>query len=302
VSVCIPAYNASATIAAAVESVFNQTFSDLEVIVVDDGSSDGTLEILAGLERQDGRLRVHRNPRNLRAPATINKAVELARGEFIKFLDSDDLLEPDSVARLVELLTRYPEATLAFSRRSLLLDDPDDEVGRRWIGRYAEPHRKFGPLAQINAGPDLLERWLAAGFWENWIGEPVCVMAPRAAVLAVGGVDVRIRQAYDLGLWTKLLARGAAAFLDSPAGTYRVRSGSITRSNHAVRSDWLDRQWIIAGLWEDAALRGRERRLRSARRRAACDAVYQYIRLLTRSGRRRRAGELVRVGRVFSYS
>ncbi len=107
VTVFIPVHNRQHYIASAVDSILAQSFGDFELLVVDDGSTDATLEVLS--RYRDPRLRVECNPRNLGIPATRNRGLELARGEYIALLDSDDLAWPNRLARQVEALDRHPE-------------------------------------------------------------------------------------------------------------------------------------------------------------------------------------------------
>src|SRR5688500_14630360 len=119
VSVCMPVYNAEAVLQTTLDTVWKQSFSDFEVVAVDDGSTDGTSAILHG----DRRIRTTRNPRNLGASATANRAIRHAQGEFVNYLDSDDLLEPQTLERLVQHLDQHPGMAFAFCRRRVMLDD-----------------------------------------------------------------------------------------------------------------------------------------------------------------------------------
>jgi glycosyltransferase involved in cell wall biosynthesis len=263
ISVCIPAFNASATLAETLASVWEQSLGDFEVIVVDDGSTDGTVEVLR--RQRDPRLRVHMQGRNLGAAVTTNHAISLARGRYIKFLDSDDLLEPHCLRRLHHVLAQNPKAVMAFCRRKAFLDEPDDELGREWIRLFSDPHLRFRRLSATNSGPDLIRQWLEGGATGNWIGEPACVMATRAGVLAAGGQDPRIKAAHELGLWLRLMAYGEAVFVDAELARYRVRPGSHTRTNLEGDRMWLDSAWVVADLWNTPRLRATQPVLRAAR-------------------------------------
>jgi len=107
VTVFIPVHNRQRYIITAVDSILAQTFEDFELLIIDDGSTDATLEVLS--RYQDPRLRVECNPRNLGIPATRNRGLELARGEYIALLDSDDIAWPNRLTRQVEALDRHPE-------------------------------------------------------------------------------------------------------------------------------------------------------------------------------------------------
>ena len=108
VSVVIPAYNRAATIVAAIDSVLRQTWTDFELIVVDDGSTDGTLAAAAAVA--DPRLRLVPAPRNLGAAGARNLGVEEARGTWIAFQDSDDEWLPEKLAKQMARLATPPAA------------------------------------------------------------------------------------------------------------------------------------------------------------------------------------------------
>jgi len=109
VSVIIPAYNATAFLGETLDSVLAQTYPNLEIIVVDDGSTDDTPDLLGSY---GDRIRVLRQANSGQATARNHGARE-AHGELLAFLDSDDLWDPDKIARQVELLDRFPTALAA---------------------------------------------------------------------------------------------------------------------------------------------------------------------------------------------
>jgi len=113
VSVLMTAYNREEFIADAIESVLAQTFTDWELIIVDDCSRDGTVEIAKRYAARDARIRVHVNERNLGQFENRNYAATLASGRFIKYHDSDDLMYPHCLAVMVPLLMAYPQASFA---------------------------------------------------------------------------------------------------------------------------------------------------------------------------------------------
>lgn len=113
VSIGIPTYNRAASVRLAIDSVLAQTYPHIEVVVVDDGSSDATPSVLDAYER-DGRIRVVRHARNQGATAAKNSALDAMQGEYQSILDSDDQLLPDAVAVLVSVLER-PDAEIGMA-------------------------------------------------------------------------------------------------------------------------------------------------------------------------------------------
>jgi glycosyltransferase involved in cell wall biosynthesis len=110
ISVILPVYNAAATVGRALASVARQTFSDYELIVVDDGSTDRSGEIIEKAVAADSRISYVRNERNLGIQKTLNRGLALAQGEYVARMDADDeWAEPEKLAQQVEFLERHPD-------------------------------------------------------------------------------------------------------------------------------------------------------------------------------------------------
>jgi len=129
---CVPAWNAEAFITASLDSLAAQTYPNLEILISDDASTDGTAAICARYAAEDGRFRLIRQERNLGWVGNTNALLRAAEGDYLLFAFHDDLLKPTYVARLVEALEANPDAILAFSDVELLLSD-----GRRKRRVYA---------------------------------------------------------------------------------------------------------------------------------------------------------------------
>lgn len=115
VSVIMPAYGAEKTIADSIHSVLNQTYTDFELLVIHDCSPDGTRAVAERLARSDSRIRLIDNPRNLGVAASRNRGVAMAQGEWIAFLDSDDLWHPEKLARQLAFLEAHPGGVLSYT-------------------------------------------------------------------------------------------------------------------------------------------------------------------------------------------
>lgn len=124
VSVLMTAYNREKFIGEAIESVLNSTYREFELLIVDDGSSDGTVALAQEYARADVRIRVYVNEKNLGDYKNRNKAAGYARGKYIKYVDSDDLIYPDSLAIFVTAMERYPEAAVGIMSRVSQEDRP----------------------------------------------------------------------------------------------------------------------------------------------------------------------------------
>lgn len=132
ISILIVTYNRARFIRAAVDSALSQDYPDLEVVVVDDGSTDDTAEIVAGLT--DSRLRYVHKP-NGGVSSARNRAIEEARGEFIIWLDSDDVLLPGTVAAYADALREHPECDIFYGHLRLM-DQDDRATGEKRYRNY----------------------------------------------------------------------------------------------------------------------------------------------------------------------
>lgn len=146
VSVVIPAFNAQKYITATIESMLSQTFKDIEVVVVDDASTDSTFSIISGIAKKDKRVKVYRNERNLGTIRTLNRAIELSAGRYIARMDADDLSHPSRIEKQHAVLKAHPDVGIVGcglliinevrSERSTIVRPGDDESLRLEMAKY----------------------------------------------------------------------------------------------------------------------------------------------------------------------
>jgi glycosyltransferase involved in cell wall biosynthesis len=121
VCICIPTYNAEKTIRETLSSLLAQNYSNLKILVVDNASADGTLEVVQAFS--DPRISVHRSEVNIGAEGNFNRCIQLAKGKYTAIYHADDIYEPQMVARQVEFLERNPAAGAVFTNARLIDDD-----------------------------------------------------------------------------------------------------------------------------------------------------------------------------------
>src|SRR5216684_1001036 len=186
VSAIIAVYNGAATVAQAIDSVLAQSFGDLDVIVVNDGSTDGTPGVL---RNYGDRIRVVDQP-NCGVAAARNAGVRASRGEYIAFLDSDDAWAPTKIARAVAALEEAPQCVLAFSNLTIV-----DSAGHRLSEAMVGAERAYAPTLD-----EMLERL--------WPIMPTAIVVRREALDAVGGFCEEFRSCghYD-DVWFCLRVR-----------------------------------------------------------------------------------------------
>jgi len=206
VSVILAAYNHEDTVEEAVRSVLDQSMDDLELIVVDDASTDRTAEVVAGME--DSRIRLIRNRRNgERHPR--NFALSLARGSWVGFQNSDDVWETSKLASQLELFGRRPELSVVFT-----------DVVR--INGRGEALSGRGPFLDPAEQPeDATSGWLRRFLLQHNCVAIASALARRRDLARVGGMDPQLRQLADFDLWIRLAARGGCAI--HPGALTKVR-------------------------------------------------------------------------------
>ncbi len=168
VSVLVTVYNRERYLAASLDSVLAQTMRDFEVIIVDDVSTDGSVEIARNYAARESRIRFFLNERNLGDYPNRRRAAEQAHGRYVKYVDSDDILYPHSLAIMVEAMKEHPDAALALSHSR-----PEDERPYPWQLTPVEAYRKqFLGRGCMSAGPSgaivLREAFEAVGGFGNW--------------------------------------------------------------------------------------------------------------------------------------
>jgi glycosyltransferase involved in cell wall biosynthesis len=215
--VVIPAYNRAATIAAAIESVLRQTYPDFELVVVDDGSTDGTLAAAAAV--RDPRVRLVAAPRNLGAAGARNLGVEEARGTWVAFQDSDDEWLPRKLEKQMARLAAPGAPPYVGAYCGLLtLGGLDDREGERIRLRYVPDP------AVAAADGDILPALLHG----NAVSTQTLVVR-RDLFLELGRFDEATTPIEDWDFVLRLAARGPVAFVDEPLVHQRFSPNSITR-------------------------------------------------------------------------
>jgi glycosyltransferase involved in cell wall biosynthesis len=242
VSVCVPMYNNSATIARCLRSVLDQEGVEFEIVVVDDDSSDDCADLAAGMLRPGDRL-IRNDPRQ-GLNQNHNRCLELARGSYIQFVHGDDWLLPGALRTLAPCFDD-PGVGLAFAPRQVVSDDPG------WQQRYGAVHTHFRKLRERNRGPSLVTQLVARGGKHNWIGEPTCVMFRRQLALDAGGFRNDIFQLVDVDLWLRLMLRSTVCFVPQELSVRSHTAATETKRVMTTRRNLLDQLRILTWVMVD---------------------------------------------------
>jgi glycosyltransferase involved in cell wall biosynthesis len=213
-TVVVPAFNAAATLASCVDSILQQTVPDFEVVIVDDGSTDHTLELARSVT--DLRVRVH-SQANAGLPAARNAGISVARAEMVCFLDSDDVFLPRYLETIQATFAADPEVDFVYTD-AWTFDDRTRRIRKHTTAHYQRPPRP-PPSTARGMFRELITR--------NFIIVPVAVR--RGVIVAAGLFDETMTSVEDWDMWLRLAARGhRGAEAAGPLGLRREHAAQLT--------------------------------------------------------------------------
>jgi glycosyltransferase involved in cell wall biosynthesis len=208
VTITIPVYNGEREIGDAIASVLSQSFEDYELLVIDDCSSDNTVEKV--LQYSDQRIRLIRNSKNLGYQGNFDRCVNEAFGDYLKILCHDDVLLPGSLQKQVELLDKTRKSNVLMCCGKKRIINPQ--------GKVIFPAQGFRGKSRVIAGPVAIKKCIRAG--RNLIGETSVVLVRTEAFRNAG----QFKENYnlDLEMWTRILRSGDLVFLDEEVSDFRL--------------------------------------------------------------------------------
>lgn len=213
ISIAVGIYNCAATLAEAIDSILAQTYTDWEMLLCDDGSTDDTLKIALEYSRKDARIHVLRNPSNLGLNHSLNHCLREARGEFYARMDGDDISLPHRLARLVAEMDAHPESVLISS----------------WMTCFDEN----GDWALIKTK----ERPVAADFVHGtpFIHAPCMIRKSILVELGGYGTETWLRRSQDYHLWFRLYAAGYSG-RNIQESLYRMRNSREAAGRRTLKA------------------------------------------------------------------
>lgn len=237
-SVLMAVHNSREYLESAIKSILNQTYTDFEFLITDDGSTDGSNEVIATLAKQDPRI-VHRFRENRGLTSTLNELASYARAPYLARMDADDLSLPDRFEKQIRFLEKYSEVSLV-GGAILIIDNRDRPIftiSNPVDGKKIDEHNLIGKVA---------------------IHHPAVIM--RTSVFKqVGGYDEDFSSAQDLDLWLRMAEVSQLANLGDIVLKYRIHEGSISsqrkseqagNAEEACRRAWARRDIPPQSMYE----------------------------------------------------
>ncbi|MBZ4041952.1 glycosyltransferase family 2 protein [Flavobacterium hibisci] len=240
VSICVPTYNGEKYLKETLESIQVQTYTNVEIIISDDGSIDKTLDIV-------NRFKVlsnfpfyiyHHKPKGI--GANWNNCIKKANGEFIKFLFQDDVMESDCIEKMIFVYKENPHIGLLASKRSFIIEqNAVGEYTSNWIKKYK--NLQVG-ISQKNNNVLVLDNLLFKSdhFSKsplNKIGEPSVVMFKKDIVNKIGYFRTDLKQILDYEFWYRILKENTIIIIDLPLVKFRIHENQATNVNRKQNID-----------------------------------------------------------------
>jgi glycosyltransferase involved in cell wall biosynthesis len=248
VSICVPTYNAEATIRETLLSITNQTHQNLKILIVDNASEDRTLEIVETF--RDARIVIHRSETNIGAEANFTRSIKLANGSYTAIYHADDIYTPNMVEKQVAYLEKYPEAGAVFTNAVLI--NEKSEV----IGKYNIP-RRFLSIPKREQLYDFQTIFRAVLLYSNFLIFPSAMV--RTSIYQQEVIAWRedlFGSSADLDVWFRILNRHFIGILPEPLMRYRVSTKQGSHSLIRMRTERADLFRVIDYYIEKSEVKG----------------------------------------------
>lgn len=237
VSVIIPTYNRARLVTKAIQSVLDQTYQDFEIIVVDDGSTDNTKEVVGSFK--EPRIKyVYQD--NSGICIARNNGINVSKGDYVLFLDSDDMLFKNAIAIEAGSLDSVPDVALSYCQ--LYAIDERERV----IGLHKPKHRRPG----VYRGTSEILNFLR---FNNYIGTSI-TMVRRSSIMDVGSFDPTFGTgSEDFELWVRIAKKYAVSYIAEPVGKIRIHSSGLSAGRDVSEIEKSNTR-ILEGIFSDTRL------------------------------------------------
>jgi glycosyltransferase involved in cell wall biosynthesis len=213
VSICIPNYNYEQFISETIDSVINQTYKNIEIIICDNCSTDNSLNIIK--RYKDPRIKVYTSTENINLYENINKAISLSCGELIGVLHSDDIYLPNFIETVVNQYNKYPDKKVFVS----------DAYNYHYESNIKNLHKPFQTVG-IKPNTEVLFKLQI----KNIIGNGVNVLIHKDCIATAGMYSSKFRYASDLDYWLRLADHFDFVYIDKPLALYRIHNSNLSHT------------------------------------------------------------------------
>lgn len=230
VTICIPTYNGSRYLKECLNSCVDQTYNNMEVIVVDDCSSDSTTTIVKEFSNKYPAIKLHVNESNIGLVANWNKCIQLAKGEWIKYVFQDDYIECDCIEKFIKQVTS--ETMLMVSKRSFILPENLSDSLRAY---YSYKVRTFDnlvvPMRNGFVSEETISKLAVENICLNFIAEPSLTFFRKSVTEELGYFNPALEQICDLEFFLRIASNYGVTYIPEQICHFRIHAQSTTSSN-----------------------------------------------------------------------
>lgn len=236
VSVCVPVFNGETFLHMCLRSILSQSYTDIEVIIIDDGSSDNSIKIIKEYAENDNRVHFFLNTQNLGLVKNWNRCIELSKGRWIKFVFQDDIIEPDCIESLF-IAGEESGCPLVTCDRHFIFDDVSPET----IAEY----QTFPTISMVKEGggwisPESVFQAVRRFGYGNFVGEPTSTLLHRTTFESLGGFRSDLIQLCDLEFWLRVGVHFGIMYVPKVLAQFRVHYGATSAKNTANKTYRMD--------------------------------------------------------------
>lgn len=247
VSICIPVFNGEAFLSESLQSVIHQDYPSLEIIIVDDGSSDGSLAIAADYAKKDNRIRIEKNPGTLGLVQNWNKCIRLSSGQWFKLHFQDDLMEPYCISEMLNFALQH-DASLVLSDRTYLYEKGIDKGHRHLFETRLKKLDVYIDHTRLVSVEEIADIFTGDFLGYNFLGEPIVGLLNKKCITRYGEYDTNFLQVSDFEFWLRVSLNEGLGYIKKPLTKFRVHDSSQTsrnskknRSKKSVSTQMTDR-------------------------------------------------------------
>jgi glycosyltransferase involved in cell wall biosynthesis len=252
ISLCIPTYNGSKYLDACLQSVCGQTFPDFEILICDDCSTDDTISIIKKFQEKNSRIKLFVNEKNLGLVGNWNRCIELAQGEWIKFIFQDDLILPSCLQKMTDVITQDTQMVVC-EREYLFEQEITSAIKNLYFGVPRLYQFAGNEKTKVISSNDFCSL-VRTHFPSNFIGEPTSVMFRKSITKEIGFFNSHIAQLCDLEYCLRIGVKAGFIYIPDKLVSFRVHGTSTSQKNNAEKyfaSIYSDRILVLYALLFD---------------------------------------------------
>lgn len=229
ITIGIPTYNGAKYLRESLDSVINQTYQYLDILVIDDCSTDETITIIEEYQKSDNRIRLIRNQSNPGMVANWNRCLREARAEWIKLHFQDDLMNPDTIERMYNAAINL-KVRLVLTDREYFFEEGVEDFTEK-LKRLSDDFKS----ESVIPSKYFFEKALETRFSQNFIGEPILGLIHKSLPSEIGYYDVRLHQIVDFEFWLRAGLYEQVGFISERLHLFRVHSDSQGAKNNRAK-------------------------------------------------------------------